>query len=528
MNGRDDARLLLDSLDTCVCVSCFDTGEILYANRKVREEFGLKDESGRFCWQVFKEGAEGLCEDCPRYSDSLREGNYHIWEKYCPMAKKHYKHIDSIVTWMGTVAYMQHFMDVTEQKETEEALEAALKNSRHMNDAKSEFLSRMNHEIRTPMNTVTGMTKIAKQSSDEAEVKNCLDNIDAAAKQLKAIVNDIFDISKIVSRKLELVNAPFNFKKMMSDVYEQFKKQTDEKKQQFTFLLDDTINTMYVGDEARLSQVVGNLLSNAVKFTPEGGDITFSARQKERAGNEAVVEVSVSDSGIGISRENIAKLFSPFEQVDGSITRKYGGIGLGLVLCKNIVELMEGEFDVKSKEGKGSTFVFTAKFTTERDMPEESKEEAVVKEPEPPAPPEPAEEPVPSTPADDAGQSGQRPNFDGLMPFINVKRGLENLKGHGKLYAALLRSYQKNNMLAKIKDAVSADNFKEAIQHAQALKSIAANIALDDLRTKTHMLEESLRSFTSDDALIEKLEISTEETRKLIPGLIPAIEEGNF
>jgi two-component sensor histidine kinase/HPt (histidine-containing phosphotransfer) domain-containing protein len=427
---------------------------------------------------------------------------------------------------------MQHYMDTTARKETEaapagykEELEAALANSKHLNDAKSDFLSRMSHEIRTPMNAIIGMTKIARQSSDGTEIKNCLDNIDASAKQLRAIINDIFDVSKIESRQLELVNASFNFKKTMRDVYEEFKRQADEKKQQFTFTPDDAIRTMYIGDEARLSQVVNNLLSNAVKFTPEEGRIAFSFRQKERAEDKATVEISVSDSGIGISKGNLIKLFSPFEQLDGSISRKYGGTGLGLVLCKNIVELMGGEFDVKSEEGKGSTFAFTAVFTIGNDIPEEfytAVDVADVKETAEERP----EEPVPEKPA--AKSSMHHLDVNALLPFINVKRGLENLKGNGKLYAVLLRSYQKNDFLARIRDYVSADNFAEAIRIAHALKSIAVNIALDDLRTKMDMLEESLRGLVSDDVLMEKLEVSTAAARRLLPELILALEEGKL
>ena len=549
-----DAWLLLDNLDTCLCVSRLDTGEILYANRKAREEFGLKEGTGGVCWEIFREGAESSCKNCPKHTGDLNEGSYHIWENYNSATKKYYKNIDSVVTWMGVQAHMRHFVDITERREAEialaqnkENLEAALESSRHKNDVKSEFLSRMSHEIRTPMNAVIGMTKIAKQSQDEATVKSCLDNIDASAKQLMAIINDIFDVSKIEAHKLELVNASFNFKKTMSDAYEQFKKQADDKKQQFTFLLDNTINTMYIGDETRLSQVVSNLLSNAVKFTPEEGRIVLSARQKERVENKVTVEVSISDSGIGISKENIVKLFSPFEQLDGSISRKYGGTGLGLVLSKNIVELMGGEFDVKSEEGKGSTFAFTVKLTIGNDIPEEalktnddtreggtpnddSRKNSVADDSsnknvdnEEPA----MKEPIPEKSV--TVESLERhASFDDLLPFINVKRGLENLKGNEKLYVTLLKSYQKNDMLVKIRDFVSAVNFREAIHYAQALKSITANIALDDLRTKMEMLEESLRSLMSDDILLDKLEISTKETRKLIPELILALEEGKL
>jgi two-component sensor histidine kinase len=415
-----------------------------------------------------------------------------------------------------------------------------------MNESKSEFLSRMSHEIRTPMNAVIGMTKIAKQSQNLSEVKNYLENIDGAAKQLMDIINDIFDVSKIEEHKLELVSASFDFKKTMAAVYEQFKRKAEEKKQTLTFKMDGGITTLYVGDEARLSQVVGNLLSNAVKFTPEGGEIVLSARQHGRTQSEAEVEVSISDTGIGISQKNIAKLFFPFEQVDGSKSRKYGGTGLGLVLSKNIAELMGGRLDVKSEEGKGSVFTFTAKFAIGNDILAEPVGQNV-DEPDPAHKIETAQEnesasesvtdgapEVPERQENLESESTKSLNHSGsldvenFLPFINVKRGLENLKSNVKLYAILLRSYQKNDFLEKIESHATAGNFKDALTHALALKSIAISVGLDDLRTKMDLLEETLRSARADDVLMRRLAASTEKTRRLVPGLIGALEEGKL
>ena len=198
---------------------------------------------------------------------------------------------------------------------------------------------------------------------------------------------------------------------------------------------------------------------------------------------------------------------------------------------------MGGELDVKSEEGRGSTFAFSANFTIGNDIPEES---AVVTDDDPmkdvkskDVAAEKAEtpvqkKPVTEKPVADVESIERHLELDALLPFINVRRGLENLKNNDKLYAVLLRSYQKNDLLTKIKEAISADSFKEAIHNAQALKSIAVSIGLDDLRTKMEMLEESLRSLVSDDLLMDKLKISREETKKLIPELITALEEGKL
>ncbi|GHV41421.1 hypothetical protein FACS1894187_23130 [Synergistales bacterium] len=268
----------------------------------------------------------------------------------------------------GIAVYVRN---ITKRKETESVLEkrehdlhVALDGAQKANNARSEFLSRMNHEIRTPMNAIIGMTKIARQSLDLPKIQNSLERIDTASKQLLSILDDIFDMSRIESNRMELLTAPFEFKEMLRDAREKIEPHAKFKNQNLTFQLDGSISKMYVGDEMRLSQVIVNLLSNAVKFTPEGGSIKLRASKKEVRGSEELLEVSVEDSGIGIAPENINRLFTPFEQLEGGTTRKYGGTGLGLVISKNIVELMGGSFVVESEVGKGSVFSFTIKLVS--------------------------------------------------------------------------------------------------------------------------------------------------------------------
>ena len=236
-------------------------------------------------------------------------------------------------------------------------------------EAKGEFLSRMSHEMRTPMNAIIGMTNIAKSSDDPEKKEYCLDKIQNASKHLLSVINDILDMSKIEANKFELFYKEFNFEKMLMNVTGVVNFRAEEKAQNLIVNISEEIPYKLHGDEMRLSQIITNLLSNAIKFTPAGGTITVNANLKDEHEDMCTLLVDVTDTGIGIVKEQQSKLFHPFEQSDGSVTRKYGGTGLGLSICKKIVELMGGDIWVESELGKYSKFSFTVqvkKVKTER------------------------------------------------------------------------------------------------------------------------------------------------------------------
>ena len=224
--------------------------------------------------------------------------------------------------------------------------------------AKGEFLSRMSHEIRTPMNAIIGMTTIAKKTDDPEKIRYCLDKVDASSRQLLGIINDVLDMSKIESGKFDIMPEPFDFEKMMQNVFSVVQVKLDEKAQDFRFDFDSVFTRKMVGDELRLSQVLINLLNNATKFTPEGGAIVLKVREVGKKGNRSRLRMEVVDSGIGVDPEQQKKLFDSFEQADGSISRQYGGTGLGLAICKKIVALMGGDIWVESTPGQGASFIF--------------------------------------------------------------------------------------------------------------------------------------------------------------------------
>jgi signal transduction histidine kinase/DNA-binding response OmpR family regulator len=225
--------------------------------------------------------------------------------------------------------------------------------------AKGNFLANMSHEMRTPMNAIIGMTALAKSATDLKRKDYCLGKIEEASVHLLGVINDVLDISKIEANRFDLSSTDFNFEKMIQRVVDVINPKVDEKQQDFNLRLDPAIPPSLVGDDQRLAQVIANLLSNAVKFTPEKGTIKLSASLIKEEQELCTIKIEVTDSGIGISDEQKAKLFGSFQQADSSISRRFGGTGLGLAISKRIVEMMGGGIWVHSKLNEGSTFGFT-------------------------------------------------------------------------------------------------------------------------------------------------------------------------
>ena len=238
-------------------------------------------------------------------------------------------------------------------------LKDALEKATIASKAKGEFLSNMSHEMRTPLNAIIGMTAIAKNAADLERKNNALNKIEDASTHLLGVINDVLDMSKIEANKFELSIVEFNFEKMLQKTVAVINFRVEEKHQKISVYIDKNIPEFLVGDDQRLTQIITNLLGNAVKFTPENGSINLDARFIKEENNLCTVQVSVSDTGIGMSEEQISRLFQSFQQAETSTVRKYGGTGLGLAISKNIVEMMGGRIWVESETNKGSVFTFT-------------------------------------------------------------------------------------------------------------------------------------------------------------------------
>jgi len=239
-------------------------------------------------------------------------------------------------------------------KTLQERIETALTASK----AKSAFLSNMSHEMRTPMNAIIGMTTIGKNAKTLDRKNYTFDKIEEASTHLLGVINDILDISKIEADKLDLSPSEFTFEKMLHKVVNFINFRVEEKRQDLSIYIDNNIPCKMIADDQRLAQVITNLLSNAVKFTPERGLINLNAHLVRETNGICTIQIKVTDSGIGISKEAQERLFNSFVQAENDTSRRFGGTGLGLSISKHIVEMMNGRMWFDSEPGRGSTFYF--------------------------------------------------------------------------------------------------------------------------------------------------------------------------
>jgi two-component system sensor histidine kinase/response regulator len=270
-----------------------------------------------------------------------------------PFLKEERRLLDDIASRVGNI-FVRH--------RAEKALKAAKVEADQANRAKGEFLANMSHEIRTPMNAILGMTHLSLQTELSPKQKDYLAKIKMSANSLLGIINDILDFSKIEAGKLELESIDFKLEEVMNNLAPVVTIKAQGKENlEVLFDMAQNIPRFLKGDPLRLGQILINLTNNAVKFTKEG-EIVISSRLDKENGNRVTLEFSVRDTGVGLTQSRIDTLFEAFTQADTSTTRMYGGTGLGLTICRSLVEMMGGKIWVKSEPGQGSTFIFTADF----------------------------------------------------------------------------------------------------------------------------------------------------------------------
>ena len=330
----------------------------------------------------------GKSHNMVRHPDTPKETFKELWETI--QSKKIFKGIiknknkDNSFYYVATtvvpilndkeeiVEYLSLRYDITELVEARQKAELAQK-------AKSIFLANMSHEIRTPLNAIIGFSDILCESDIKKEDKENAKIISISAKSLLNIINDVLDISKIESGKLELEKSEFSLFYLIEHIVELFSINAKEKNIKFVYNVDKDLPNSVVSDSVRLQQVLSNLLSNAIKFTNDFGKINFDVKVISSNEHSSKILFSIKDSGIGMTKEQLNIIFKPFSQADNGISRKFGGTGLGLAISYDIVKMLGSNINVQSEIGKGSEFSFELDFeTSEKNFDEMKKSEALI------------------------------------------------------------------------------------------------------------------------------------------------------
>ncbi len=360
-----------------LCINIFNNrGTLVDCNAASWQIFGLKNKSDFInnFHKLFPEVQPDGKPSAEMVRDAIQKAMLHGEYRIKASSKTVYgEPIPCDVILKGTTingekAIISYVQDLREINAALEKANTATQAAEQSAKAKSEFLANMSHEIRTPMNGILGLLHILSRTSLNPTQKDYLAKTELSANNLLHIINDILDFSKIEAGKIEIEEIPFNLHDVCSELQSLFMPQIEEKKLIFALNEGPFPIMPVLGDPTRLKQVLINLIGNAIKFTHKGTvSLTIEAELQSKA--EMHCKFIVSDSGIGLSKQQSSKLFTAFTQADASVTRKYGGTGLGLTISKSIVEMMRGEISVDSTPGKGSTFTFTAIFR----LPEEQE-----------------------------------------------------------------------------------------------------------------------------------------------------------
>jgi PAS domain S-box-containing protein len=376
------ARIQMESiLDTApnAIFSLDNQGEIIMANKKALILSGYSfDELLGTKFIDLVAGFDGLATNSTDEQSHSDNPDDHLGEHELTITKKDKTKIfiDLSFDWIyiedkkfGTII----IRDISEHKQAELALHEAKVEAESATRAKSEFLARMSHEIRTPMNAIMGLSHLVLRTELSKQQRNYLGKVQTATKSLLRIINDILDFSKIEAGKMDIEAVPFVLDEVLANVTDIATFAAEHKSLELlVHTIKETPNYL-IGDPLRLEQVLINLTNNGIKFT-SNGEVVLQTQVSKQQDNQVHIHFSIRDSGIGMSGEQIDKLFSSFSQADGSTSRRFGGTGLGLVICQRLIELMGGEsLQVTSKPELGSTFHFTLPFALQNAKQQTSK-----------------------------------------------------------------------------------------------------------------------------------------------------------
>jgi CheY-like chemotaxis protein/nitrogen-specific signal transduction histidine kinase len=343
---------ILNGVDAMIYVSIPETGELLFINKKMREHFNIGSSGiGKFCYKVFQKDKNEMCEFCPCYQLDKEPDKSVEWTEHNSLTGKVYRKTDTYMKWPGVaVAHLQCSIDITE---LDEAKEQAIK----ADNAKSKFLATISHEVRTPMNAILGIAGIQMQNETlDPAIRTAIGMIYQSGNMLLGIINDLLDLSKIDSDKMELLSELYNFTSMINDTIQLNMMRVGSKAIEVKLFVDEHIPIELYGDELRIKQILNNLLSNAIKYTEKG---TVTLRASAEAGStqsDVTLVFNVTDTGQGMTPEQLEKLFDEFTRFNLEANRSIEGIGLGMSITSKLIQKMNGKISMESEPGKGSSF----------------------------------------------------------------------------------------------------------------------------------------------------------------------------
>jgi len=371
-------RALVDNLGVGIALITPDM-EIAAANRKMRERFPEIDFSKRpICYRAYKDPPrENICPNCPVVK-TLADGEVH--ENITGTDDECFRHLAFPIKDEegNTIAAIEMLEDITARKEAERQLETQAADLEHAhrrtlsmmedanllrieadkaNQAKSQFLANMSHEIRTPMNAIIGFAGLLREEQLAPELRETVEMISVSSENLLGLINSLLDLSKIEAGRMTVEDVDCSLHTSIRNCGRLVRNLCEQKGLALEVNVPDDLPDAVRTDEMKVRQVLTNLLSNAVKFT-EHGSITITAGLRD-----TMIEIAVTDTGIGIPADKVAQVFKPFMQADESTTRRFGGTGLGLTLCRRFAELIGGTIEVTSVEGTGSSFTFSFPYT---------------------------------------------------------------------------------------------------------------------------------------------------------------------
>ncbi len=364
------------SIDDAFIICDASTGAISYRGLNLERILGVPIKNEESLYQGMKE------EDAREFREKIGDPHFispfeKLVEYTKPSREKRFMLIRVYrAEDLNTPQLITVFSDRTDEVRSRQVLQEAMVTAEHANMAKSEFLSRMSHEIRTPLNAIIGMTTIAAATvKDPTRVEDCLAKIIFSSKHLLMLINDVLDMSKIESSKMVLQNEPFDIFEIVNGFVSTVYAQAKEKGIEFTETMEGFGgDTVLIGDSLRLNQILLNLSSNAVKFTAPGGRIRLTVSRHKSGNTTDDIRFILSDTGIGMTKEAVRRIFRPFEQADASIAKRYGGTGLGMSITRNLIMLMGDQIQVESEPGVGTTCIV--------DLPFKKGEESSVEEPD--------------------------------------------------------------------------------------------------------------------------------------------------